>query len=165
MDILGSYSWELRLACFGAVIVFVGSLLVLVGLGKGWCGTGAEDAAFEREFSALEKKLSEVEDSLRPVIGLATARDKAAKAAWEQEQRRKQEPPDDDDGFLADGNSDDERLRGTVRRRAVPNASTESSTAAERTHFNQSAYTAVRRSDQEVGSIRIQTTENESPSK
>ena len=93
--------------------------LCAVAFARGWWQS-PEEAAFSRDMAAVEKELAALEESLgrpAPVIGLASARDIATKAAWEQELRRRQEPHDDDDGFLADGTSDDERVRASVRRR------------------------------------------------
>lgn len=109
-------------ALAAVVVVVAASVIALVGFSRGWWGGRSplpDEAAFKRELEAVERDLAAVEAKLRarPVIGLATAQDVAARAEWEKEQRLKQEPPDDDDGFLADGASDDEHLRSSVARR------------------------------------------------
>ena len=118
--LLSTLPWPVPWLFAGAVLVLAAAAIVFgFFYVKGWWDIST-DAAFRREVAGIDKELAEVEDTLRPVIGLATARDRAMRAAWEREQFRMQQPPDDDDGFLADGNSDDERVRATVRRRGVP---------------------------------------------
>lgn len=125
---LSPSTWPPSLAVWGllaALAVLAVAAVIVLGSYRGWW-LGSEEASFRRDLAAVERELSALEESLRPtpVIGLASARDRAARDAWEDELRRRQEPPDDDDGFLADGNSDDERLRASVRRRgAAPPAS------------------------------------------
>jgi hypothetical protein len=78
----------------------------------------AADRAFEREIASIEQELRELE---RPVIVLATARDKEEKLARERLLRISQEPGDEDDGFLADPPSDEEHAANWLRRRTVAN--------------------------------------------
>jgi hypothetical protein len=119
MDILDDASratgLPLLLILVVAVLVAGTSALLLY-----YCADSRKHAALDRRF---EKELASIDSELRelekPLISLATERDRQEKRERQRMERMRQEPAEDDDGFIADPISEEERLSNALRQRST----------------------------------------------